>query len=216
MRWVIVAILCWPGIAAAQDWNSFEGTGTAEYEARYVHALDETRGLGLAGIRARGHLGGEVVGYRVGIDLHAGATVPGGFAYDCALYPMGLGVRLGRWSTLGVISGVVAAGATHTMDDAVLLPAELSLDLALGSRLRVIARGRLGWVGAAPSRQDGAPTTPFADELDASFSIRWGDRADRYGFTSGRGYYLGVAYREAEGSRFVGVVVGHSIDAGTR
>jgi len=223
MRWLAFAILCAPATAAADHWaESLKGAATAEYEASYVHAYErpamdegEADGLGLAGLRARGQVGGDLVGYSIGVDLHAGATAPGGFAYDCAFYPMGLGVRFGKWSRFAVIGGVAAAGATGTIDDAVILPAEASLELALGSRLRVIARGRLGWVAGAPSRQDGSPTVAFADELDASFSIRLGSRKSDFGL-AGRGYYLGVGYREAEGSRFVGAVIGHSIDFATR
>lgn len=220
---IILAILGLPGSAAAQDWQNVKGGGSLEYEASYVHEVEapamdegEADGLGLAGVRFRGQLGGDVLGYRLGLDLHAGATAPGGFAYDCAFYPMGVGLRLGRWSRFGVIGGVAAAGATGTMDDAVILPAEASLELALGSRLRVIARGRLGWLAGAPSRQDGSASVPWADELEASFAIRLGHRWDDYGFDTGNGYYLGAAYREAEGARFIGVVIGHSIDAGTR
>lgn len=218
----MLAIVACPASAAAQAWDKLKGGGSVEYESSYVHEYEappmdggEVLGIGLAGLRARGQLGGDVIGYRIGLDLHAGATAPAGFAYDCAFYPMGLGVRLGAWSRLGVVGGVAAAGATGTMDDAVILPAEASLELALGGSVRVIARARLGWVAAAQARQDGSITVPFADEVDASFAIRLGSRKRDYGFASGRGYYLGVGYREAEQSRFVGVVIGHSIDAGT-
>lgn len=202
MRWVILLVLLFPASAAAQRWDQLKGAGSLEYEAR----IDERRGL--AGARLRGQIGGDVIGYRIGVDLFAGAASPAGFAYDCAFYPMGLGLRLGKWSRLGVVGGIAA-------NDAVMLPAEASLELGLGKHLRVIARARLGWLNGAPGRQDGSETVPWADELDASFSIRIGKRKHDWGFYAGNGYYLGVGYREAEGSRYVGVVVGHSIDAGT-
>lgn len=216
------ALALLPAAARAEPWS--RGAASLEYEARYVHAVERdddapdrgVDGLGLAGLRLRGQLGGDVVAYRAGIELTAGATAPAGFAYDCALYPLGVGLRLGAWSRLGVVGGVAAAGATGTVDDAVLLPAEASLELALGGRLRVLARARLSWVAAAPGRQDGAVTATFADELDASLAVRWGRRGDRWGVLGGRGTYVGVAYREAEGARMIGVVLGHSIDAASR
>ncbi len=212
-----LSILLVPASASANVWEELKGSGSLEYEASYVHTLDDARadGLGLAGARLRGQVGGDVAGYRIGLDLHAGATVPAGFAYDCAFYPAGLGFRLGRWSRIGFVAGVAGTGATGTMDDAVMLPVEVALELGLGNRLRVIARGRAGWVASAPQRVDGSVSAPWTDELDASFAIRLGKRNHDFGFYSGNGYYLGVAYREAEGSRFVGVVVGHSIDAAT-
>jgi hypothetical protein len=204
------------------DVDDIRGAASLEYEARYVHAYDdetatgEATGLGLAGARLRGQAGGDVLGYRIGIELHAGATAPAGFAYDVAFFPMGVGLRLGRWSRAGVVGGVGASGATGTMDDGASFPVEASLELALGGRLRVLARGRVTWLAGADARDDGARSLSFGDELDASFAVRVGRRWMDYDFPTGSGYYLGVGYREAEGARMVGVVLGHSIDGGSR
>jgi hypothetical protein len=210
--------------AAAEPFDALKGAASLEYEASYVHEYDdgdgmatgEAQGLGLAGARIRGQVGGKVLGYKIGLDLHAGATAPGGFAYDVAFYPMGLGLRLGTWSRFGVISGVGASGATGTMDDGAMFPIEACLEVALGGRIRVLARSRVSWLVAADARDRGTRSLPFGDELDASFSIRLGHRYTDFDFPTGNGYYLGVGFREAEGARMLGVVVGHSIDMGTR
>ena len=202
--------------------GGMQGAASLEYEASYVHAFERDaarpalEGLGLAGARLRGQIGGPSFHYRVGLDLRAGATAPGGFAYDVDLYFLGTGLLLGRWSRVGITGGIGAAGATGTLDDVVQFPVECSLELGLGDHVRVLARGRLAWVAAARGRTDGSPTVGFADALDASLAIRLGDRKVQYGFPAGNGYYLGVAYREADGARMIGAVIGHSIDAGTR
>jgi len=222
MRAVALGLLLLAAPVAAEPFDAVKGAVSLEYEASYVQQVDdematgEVNGLGLAGARVRGQAGGHVIGYKIGLDLHAGATAPGGFAYDVALFPMGLGLRLGRWSRFGVVGGVGASGATGTMDDGATFPVEAALELGLGGRIRVLARGRVTWVVAADARDAGSPSLPFGDELDASFAVRIGHRWMDYDFPTGNGYYLGVGYREAEGARMVGVVLGHSIDMGSR
>ena len=222
MRAVVVMILCASAPAAADGIEDVKGAASLEYEASYLHGLDdemataEATGRGLAGVRMRGQAGGDVLGYRIGLELHAGATAPAGFAYDVAFFPMGLGLRLGRWSRFGVVGGIGASGATGTMDDGATFPVEASLELALGARLRVLARGRITWLTAADARDAGVRTLDAGDELDASLALRLGRRWMDYDFPTGNGYYLGVGYREAEGAQMIGIVVGHSIDMGTR
>lgn len=208
--------------AAAPAWaDRYDGAASLEYEAGYVHAYDRDGsdgpdGLGLAGARLRGQMGSSWYNYRAGIDLRAGTTFPGGFAYDVDLYAAGLGLKLGTWSRFGIAGGVGASGATGTMDDGVQFPVEAMLELAVGGRIRLLARGRVSWLAAADTRSRGAETLPFGDELDAQLAIRFGRRWVNYGYPVGNGYYLGVNYREAESAKMVGFVIGHSIDAGTR
>ena len=78
------------------------------------------------------------------------------------------------------------------------------------------SRARAAWVAGAPSRHDGAPSLAFADELDATLGVRLGHHYDDYGFPTGNGYFAGATYRELLGTRFVGVVVGYSIDLASK
>jgi hypothetical protein len=218
---VLVALMLLGGTAAADSFRDYKGAASLEYEVGYVHAYKEPApddgidGLGLAGARLRGQFGKSWVDYRVGLDLRAGATAPGGFAYDVALYAVGLGVRLGMWSRLGITGGIGASGATGTVDDALTFPVEASLELALGSNLRVLARARAVWLAAARGRENGVRSASWIDEGEASFAVRLGNRWTDWGHPTGNGYYLGVAYREAEGAKMVGAIFGVSLDAGS-
>ena len=109
-------------------------------------------GLALAGVELDGLLGRRLA-YLVGVDLAAGATIPAGFAYQVALRPVGLAVRLGATGAVGVSVGVGASGAVGTLDDGVEFPAVLAVELPLGDRLRLIGRGRVVWLAAAPARR---------------------------------------------------------------
>jgi hypothetical protein len=212
----IVVLLMLQGAAHAGFFDHLEdvkGQASLEYQAGYVD--DGTHGLGLAGAHLRGQAGGKILEYRMGLDLNAGATRPGGFAYDVELYPIGVGLRLGKWAIAGVVGGVGASGATGTIDDAAVFPVEAALDFAVGAHVRVLARGRVAWVAGAKGRVGGAPDLPFGDELDGMLAIRIGDRWEDYDFPSSNGWYLGAAIREAEGARMYGAVIGHSLDAGT-
>ncbi len=223
MSLLAAALVAVPGAASAgpDDWH---GGASLHYEASYVHrtsaaAVAPTAGAGVgrAGLRLRGFASRTLpVGYLVGIDLHAGTTNPGGFAYQADLYLAGLGVRLGKRGIAGLGAGVGASGAVGTQDDGVELPVEAFVELGVGSRLRLLARGRAVWLGAARGRADGAPTFAFTDEVDGTLAVRIGRRYRDYGFPSGNGYFVGVAYREAEGAQFVGAVLGYSVDVGSR
>ena len=195
-------------------------TAWGQYEASYVRrrgaADGANEGLGLAGLRMRAVLGDDL-GWLVGLDLHAGATRPGGFAYQVDLHLLGAGLRLGEHGSLTLGTGVGVSGATGTMDDAVECPAEASLNLSLGSRVRLMVRGRAVWLGGADGRQHGAPSFDQAsvDELDGSIALRWGRSYHYNSFPSGNGYFAGVTYRESEGSTFLGAVIGYNFDVGT-
>jgi hypothetical protein len=214
----VILVLALPSTAASDPFDSIRGSASLEYAASYVHATDRdlaaTDGLALAGVHLRGAVSpSKTVQYRVGIDLRAGSTVlPAGFAYDVDLLPIGVGVRLGRWSRFGVSTGGGVRGAIGSMDDGPSLVVDTGLELGLGNHVRVIARGRAAWLAG----RSGAPSADFVDELDATFAIRIGRRKVQYDFPAGNGYFFGVAYREADGARFVGGVIGHSIDVGSR
>lgn len=100
------------------------------------------------------------------------------------------------------------------IDDAVALPFDVDVELD-ASRVRLIAWARAAWVAGAPQRHDGAPSAPFADELEAMVGVRIGHHYTDYGFPTGNGAYLGVAYKELIGTKFVGLTFGYSMDMAT-
>jgi len=79
----------------------------------------------------------------------------------------------------------------------------------------VLGRARASYLSAAPNRKDGGVSTWFSDELEAMLGVRVGSGYTDYGFPTGNGYFIGVNYRELLGARFVGAVIGYSIDMGT-
>ena len=177
--------------------------------------VDSPRDLVLAGARLHGFVGGDkTVGLHAGIDLAAGSTIRGaGFAYDVALMPIGVAVRFGRSSFFALGTGVGAMGAIGTLDDAVTLPVEATLEAGRG--IRGLARARTSWIAGADGRHDGARGKAFADALDAMLALRIGHHYEDYGYPSGNGYFIGVAYRELLDSHWVGATIGYSIDLGT-
>ena len=202
--------------------DRFGGVAWAQYEASYVHRRSGEHeragdGVGLGGLRIRGLVGKGAIGYLAGLELHAGMTWPAGFAYQVDLFPIGVGLRLGERGALGLAAGVGASGATGTMDDAAELPVEASLELGLGSRLRLQARGRAVWLGNADARQHGAPSFDRAgvDELDGTIALRVGRSYREHGLPSGNGTFVGVTYREREGATFLGAMIGYGVDVGT-
>jgi len=219
----ILLALC----AAAWARPSFQGGAQLHYELQAQRVFDRDaddsvdpaseamtapRDLVLAGARLHGFIGTRWVGYHVGLDLAAGGTLgAGGFAYDVALFPAGFALRFAETSfvTLGV--GVGASGATGTLDDAATFPVEARFELGRG--IRVLGRARATFVAGADGRQDGAR---IADEVEAMLALRIGRAYNDWGFPTGNGYFVGAVYREMLGARFAGVVIGYSIDMGSR
>lgn len=207
------------------SWADLQGGTWLHYEATALHAVADApagdppvHDLVLAGAKLHGVVGrSATIGYHVGFEFALGGAIDrGGFAYDVTLFPVGVAVRLGETGVLALGAGVEASGATGgAMDDAVLLPLEATLELG-GGRLRLLARGRASYVAGAEAREHGAPSIPFADELDAMVGLRVGHHYDQYGYPAGNGYFLGAAYRELAGTRFAGLVLGYSIDFATR
>lgn len=211
--------------ARARPFDRWQGGAWLHYELTALHAVDDARvtaehpratELVLAAARLHGFVGqGRTIGFHIGIDLGAGATLRGGgLAYDVALFPVGIGVRVGRTGIVALGAGVGAIGAVGTLDDAVTLPLEVNVELG-GGRARLLARGRVAYVAGAAGRQSAAPSAPFADELDATIGLRLGRHYEDFGFPSGNGYFVGASYRELAGTRFCGLVIGYSIDLAT-
>ena len=224
MRLIPAIAIVVTGAVAHAD-NKWEAAGEHVQGGAYLHyelsgltAVDDAMPaskaseLVLAGARLHGFLGeGASVGYQIGGALFAGSTLRGGgFAYDVAVFPIGMVVRFGKTSIVGVSTGVGASGAVGTLDDAITVPVEAVVEL--GNSWRVLGRARFSYVAGADSRQSAAPSAPFADELDAMLGLRFGKHYDQHGFPSGNGYFVAVSYRELADTRFAGLTIGYSID----
>ncbi len=151
------------------------------------------------------------VGYAGGLDLRAGASYPGGFAWSTALFPLGLSGRLGDHGLWGVVGGVAGAGITGRLDAALAVPAEAYLAVRAG-RFGVSAWVRPTWIAVGASRRDGATSLGAVDELYAGIRVRLGRSYHRWGFRSGNGYHLGLTWSELAGTRLLGVTVGYDLD----
>jgi hypothetical protein len=143
---VIVMLLAAP--AHAERWSSMadrlQGGGYLHYELSGWTALDDDRTrmtgpresdrLILAGVRLGGFLGaGASVGYHIALDLFAGSTLAsGGFAYDVALYPIGVAARFGPTSVLAIATGIGGSGAVGTIDDGAIVPVQATLEVGKG------------------------------------------------------------------------------------
>jgi hypothetical protein len=212
---VIVAALSGTARADLMDKVDEVSAGvTLHYEATGLRSLDEMSrpaDLFLAGARVGGYVGKSApVGYYVNLDVFAGSTIHGGgFAYDVALSPIGVAVRLGKTGLVGVTTGIGASGAIGTLDDALVLPVTVTAEV--GRSWRLIGRARISYLAFADARQSGAPNVP-ADELDAMLAIRIGHAYTWDAFKSGNGVFVGASYREQAGVRFAGVTLGYSID----
>ena len=213
----IATIVCGAG-GDAHARPDFAGGAQLHYELQGLHDykhdemnVPEARDIVLAGARLHGFIGSRWFGFHMGLDLAAGGTINnGGFAYDVALFPVGVALRFAETSfiTLGV--GVGASGATGTMDDAATFPVEARFEVGRG--IRVLGRARAVFLAAADNRQDGAR---FGDELEAMLAVRIGRAYTDWGFPTGNGYFIGATYREALGAQFAGAVIGYSIDMGS-
>jgi hypothetical protein len=215
---LIVLLLC--GTARAQWWRDPEGGVQLHYELEGLHAVEhpdamtypQARDYVMANARLHGYYGGKYLGYHMGLDLGAGGTIRGGgFAYDVSLFPFGVAWRFFETSFLTLGAGIGASGATGVLDDALTFPLEARLEVGRG--IRMLARARVTYVNAAPMRDNGARV---GDELEGMFGVRLGNAYDEWGFATGNGYFVGATYKEQLGTRFYGVIVGYSIDAGSR
>ncbi len=228
MKWfLVIGLLVLPiNRAAAEKWrfdNWVQGGGYLHYEVSALHAVDDdaarmttprgSEDVVLAGVRIGAFMGaGATVAYHIGLDLLAGSTLgERGFAYDVALYPIGIAARFGATGVIASSVGIGANGAVGTSDDGTVVPLQTTVELGRG--IRVLGRARFSYVLGAASRQSGAPGIPFADEFDAMLGVRIGRAYKKYGFPSGNGYFIAVGYREQLGTRFVGATLGYSLEA---
>lgn len=164
--------------------------------------------LGLAGIRGSFVEGDRAVSVHISLDAAVGGQIGrhGGFAYDVGLLPLGLGVALGPDSFLALGTGVAAMGATGSLDDAILVP--IQLELEYGGTYHLTVRARDSFVFGADGRKDGAPSLPLGDELEGMVGLRIG-KVDSSSVRMG--YFLGVAYKEMLGTRYIGLALGYAL-----
>jgi hypothetical protein len=205
MRWLAFLLLLVSTPAAAGHVVS-----PLELEASAVGGDGPDDGRVTGRVFAAGRARVQEGAFRWGLDVGAGLSAPYAKVYDVALYPVGVGARLGSWSHVGVEAGLGASGGSASIDDAVLFPVAADLDLAVGARVTLLARARLSWLALAPSRRHGTPL-PFGDELDASLALRLGRRWDDGYENAAAGPYLGISYRAAQGVSMFGVVLGWSV-----
>jgi hypothetical protein len=164
--------------------------------------------LGLVGMRFSFIAGDRQVSEHLAFDVAVGGQIGrhGGFAYDAAVLPLGIGVRLGADSFLALGTGIAAMGATGSLDDAVLVPIQLELEYGLTYHL--IVRARDSFVFGADGRRDGAPSLPIGDELEGMVGVRVG-KADNPSVPMG--YFIGVAYKEMLDTRYIGLSLGYAV-----
>jgi hypothetical protein len=204
--------------------KALQGGASIHYELTAVaHVDDAPHGadvadLILVGARVHPFLGqSDNIQYHFGFDLAWGAALGGargrgGFAYDMTLYPIGVAVRFDSTGFVALGTGIGFMGATGSLDDAVLLPFEANLEVDLTKRLRLLARARASYEVGAPGRHDGAPSAPFADELEGMLGVRIGHHYMDNGFPSGNGYFVGLATREFERTTYLGLTFGYEVD----
>jgi hypothetical protein len=164
--------------------------------------------LGLVGMRFSFMAGDREISEHISFDAAIGGQVGrhGGFAYDTAVLPLGIGLRLGPDSFLALDTGLAAMGATGSLDDAVLVPIQLELEYGLTYHL--IVRARDSFVFGADGRRDGAPSLPIGDELEAMVGVRVG-KSDNPSVPMG--YFIGVAYKEMLDTRYIGLSLGYAL-----
>jgi hypothetical protein len=211
-----------PASAGFGNFNDLGFGAQIQYELSSVHdvgheamAVPSANDLVLGGFRVHGFVGGKRWGYHVGAAMTAGSTIrDAGFAYDVSLFPIGIALRFFETSFIAVGAGVGASGAVGTLDDAVTFPLEARFEVGRG--IRVLGRARVTYLDAAPRRENGGMTLDLGDELEAILAVRLGKGYDEYGFPTGNGYFVGATVREALGARFAGLVIGYSVDMGSR
>ncbi|MCA9679029.1 MAG: hypothetical protein H6709_24570 [Kofleriaceae bacterium] len=219
---VVVVAACLAGCGAGslrhvRDWK-FAGALAYDLEARAPLADDDPAttapydGAVEVGLRLRAGGGPGHAGYGVGVDLHAGATLPGGFAWGVGVLPAGVIGPLGDRGVWGVVGGVGLSGITGRLDPALSVPVEAFASLRLASRVGVALWLQPSWVVAGADRYDGATTVDVFDEVRAGLSLRVGRRYHRWGFGSGNGYHVGVTWTEQVDTRFVGLLLGYDLD----
>jgi hypothetical protein len=160
-----------------------------------------------AGLTMRGVGETNPVGFAAGMDWELGGGFSGGFLYDLRLL-FGLGTAVGRFLSLGLVTGAGIGGVTGDhIPFGVELPVEAFAAFELGDYARATAWGRSGWILASDARQRGSDIAPFGDEFASGLSVLVGEPSGSYS-PERTGLVLGGAYRELLGTHAVEVSLG--------
>ena len=177
----------------------------------YLRALETGRApafqnAGVFAVRGRVLLGSRV-GYCVGLDGEVGGG-DAGFVYNLTGYLAGVGARWGAGNGVSLCGGAGFSGAGDAVPFAGRFPVELRVAQSLGP-VRIALWAQVAWTLGDKARVDGSPSLAFAHEAEAGLSVRIGRQHRYWASTSaGGGPSIGVVYREAMGSRMLGVVLG--------
>ncbi len=203
-----------PNLAFAQPKHA---GGSALIAARgLVNAEDSDAApevVGSAGLDLRGAatLGSFPVGLAAGMGYHFGASVPGGFAYEAALMPLGISGIVDGIGWIAVLGGGDLSGVTTRVDFAPRLIAEARLEFELPGPFHFATYIRPAWL-AVDARQDGAKDLQFADEFDAGVGLRIGAEHHKMGFVTSRGLFVGGVLRQWLDVSGYGLIVGYTVD----
>ncbi len=207
----------------SQTARAQEGGLVLQIDALNMRSHDTTTTSGLRDVLTAGlsidanvRMGKGHVAHAAFIDLHFGAGLDGGFAYNMALLPLGLALYdRKQYATLSVATGVRYRGVTGHKPAALLAPLRASLVVRAGTHVLLN-----GWASAAftssDARQSGSNLAPFGDELSLGVTVRLGPggtmRPGRGAVSYGNGYFAGVLYEEHLGGEFWGITIGHGVN----
>ena len=159
------------------------------------------------GLSLRAQGGPGRLGYALGVDVHLGAGTGGGFAYDAALHPLGIGLALGAVGSLALTAGYGVNGVTGHVPLVHELPVELRLGVDLNPRIHV----RLFAMISALAADVEEPGGERARNRRVGATLRLGKGGQRDRERWGNGLFLGVIAGDRLGVRELGLVAGYGI-----
>lgn len=214
MRAAVVLLVLTASTAAHAGFDDWDGGALLSYDLRYLR-LSEDDAIGDlsevmdAGLTTRAFAGKGALGIAVGLDLHMGGGLSGGFAHEANLYPLGYGVPLGSWGFIGAVTGVGVSGVTDRIPFGWQWPVETYLELDLGKKFHLTAASSYRWIGGAAERQTEHGLTP--DERVVRVDLRFNRAHRKFDVASGNGYYVGFYSVQRMDETFYGVAIGYAI-----
>jgi len=182
-----------------------------------AHRADDPDRLGRVETAITGGATGRSVqggfpGWAKSANLDLGGGLDGGFLYELNAMLLGGGYMWGSASFVGLsfgpgVNGIYKGRLPATFQ----LPVELFTGYDVFTHMRGSAWIRPSFLFGSPSRDFGAPSAPFADELAAGVGFqfgRWGWTEVAWGFS---GIGVGAVYREQRDARTLGVMLGSTL-----